>query len=71
MMELFDLCSYEGDGYMQALRESYEYFDVVNYSGRFREDGQLTTSMSSPAKDALYRLLRLEYYRVHDWRKEG
>lgn len=67
MMKLFDLCSYEGDEYMHALREAYSSFDVVSSGGSFRENGALTGTLSDGALEKLNRLRILQYYRVRDW----
>ena len=67
MMKLFDLCGYEGDGYMQALREAYERLDVINSGGSFRENGVLTSEISGDAALALEHLRYLDYYRIRDW----
>lgn len=68
MMRLFDQCGWKGDEYMQAERELYEMgVDVINASGRFRENGQLTTSLSEECKTALKKVLWMQYYRM----KEG
>lgn len=68
MMKLFDLCGYEGDAYLQQLRALYDAgVDVVNISGRCRENGVLTETLSDTAAEALRRVRYLEYYRM----KEG
>ena len=68
MMKLFDLCSYEGDSYMDALREVYAAgVDVVSSGGRYRENGVLTDELSDSAQDSLDKLLMMQYYRMHDW----
>jgi len=46
MGEIFSLCSWEGDGYMRALRELQASIDVFNYTaGRIRADGVLTPEL--------------------------
>ena len=70
MMKLFDLCSYEGDEYMAALRETYPLCDVINLSGRYRENGALTTELSGEAAGAVKDLRIMEYCRVRDWEGE-
>jgi hypothetical protein len=71
MMKLFDLCSYEGDGYMQALRELYQDVTVVNSSGRYVEHGELVSDVSAQAREKLDRVLYMQYYRMHDYAKVG
>jgi len=68
MGELFRLCSWQGDGHMQALREFMADVDIVNAPygmplRMFRERGALTEDLS-PAAEKLYRnLLLMEVYR--------
>lgn len=72
MMKVFDLCGYTGTGYMQSLRELYAAgVDVVNISGRFRENGALTDKLSDGAQPLLDKVLWMQYYRMHDWAKEA
>jgi len=68
MGELFDLCSWQGEGYMQALRELKETVDVINpLIGVFRENGTMTPELS-PAAEAQYRKLRMmELYRLNNF----
>ena len=68
MMKLFDLCGYEGDGYMGLLRSLFHGgVDVVSIDGRFRENGVLTDKLSDSAAEALKKVKFAEYYRM----KEG
>ena len=62
--EVFRLCSWEGDGYMQIMRELQEHVDIISpFNGMFRENGVLTTKLS-PEAEAIYRKLRMmEIYR--------
>lgn len=69
MTRLMDLCGYEGDAAAQSLRELMDSgVDVVNVSGRFRENGVLTTEPES--REELSRVLDIQYYRMHDWARE-
>ena len=64
MGKAFELLSWEGDGQMQAMREFKEYADIVSVStGFFREDGELTNTLSSEAEAAFRRLRQLEIFR--------
>jgi hypothetical protein len=68
MGDLFGLCSWEGDGHMQALREVKADIDIINApyglpSVMFREKGVLTESLSPTAADVYHRLLLMEIYR--------
>lgn len=73
MTELFGLCGYEGDAAIKSLHELRELgVDVISESGRFRENGELTTAIvSEQARAQLARVLDIQYYRMHDWAKEG
>jgi len=64
MGEIFSLCSWEGEGYMQALRELKAHVDIINaVYGTFRENGVLTDVLS-PEAGALYQRVRMmEIYR--------
>ncbi len=74
MLKLFELCGYEGDGYMQLLRECYEHLDVISqcsFARRYREPGSiLSLEVSEEGKTALDRLYKAQYYRMRHWREE-
>jgi len=64
MGELFRLCSWEGEGYMQALRELQTRVDIINAPfGTFREYGVMTGTLSPDSQEAYQRLLGMEIYR--------
>jgi len=64
MGELFRLCSWEGEGYMQALRELKTRIDIINPpSGWFRESGNLRGKLSPEGEDALMKVNMMELYR--------
>ena len=68
MLKVFDLCSWEGPAYTQALRELYAAgVTVVNYFGLFVENGVLNDHLSQTPKDLLYRIQYMQYYLMHDW----
>ena len=68
MGELFRLCSWEGDGYMQALRRLKAYVDVISApTGMFRENGKLTPALSPEAAAAYNRHRKIEFYRLHNF----
>jgi hypothetical protein len=70
MGALFELCSWEGERYMQALREFQTHIDIVNTAtGLLRENGALTLSSSlSPEGAAAFRRLRMmEIYRLNNF----
>jgi len=66
--EVFRLCSWEGEGYMQALRELQPIIDVINMPVvKVRDNGVLTLMDDlSPESLAAYRRLRgMEIYRLN------
>jgi len=66
MGEVFDLISWEGDSYMQALRELQAIIDVISTpTGMFRENGVLTPVLSPEAAAAYNRFRHIEHYRLH------
>lgn len=65
---LFDLCSWEGEGYMQALRALQTQIDIINTpTGLFRENGVLTTKLSPAGEEAFQRLRMIELYRLNNF----
>ena len=69
MGELFSLCSWEGEGYMQALRELQTHIDVINAPMvLFRENGLLTPDLSPEGVEAFKRLRMVELYRLKNYR---
>ena len=69
MCELFDLCSWEGEGYMQALRELQAYIDIIHApTVLFRENGSLTQDLSPEGLAAFKRLRMVELYRLKNFR---
>ena len=72
MMKVFDICGFAGDSYMHSLRELYAAgVDVVNITGRYRENGVLTDTLSDSTQPLLDKVLWMQYYRMHDWAKEA
>ena len=64
MGEVFEQCSWEGEGYMQALRELQESIDVINAPlPMYRENGALTDKLTPESAAALQRLRMMEIYR--------
>ena len=64
MGEVFRLCSWEGEGYMQALRELKAYVDIINtLHGMFRENGVLTEMLSPETEEMYLRFRMMEIYR--------
>ena len=67
MMQLFDLAGWEGDGYMQALRELCESVPVVNDAGIYLINGKTTGYIDGENLEKLKTVEYLQYYRMHDW----
>jgi hypothetical protein len=68
MGELFSHISWEGDGYMQILREFKETSALIHApSGLFLENGRLTYELSPPAAESFQRLRKAEYFRLQNF----
>lgn len=66
MSELFELCGWEGNAYMQAMNDIKEDITVINTpTGFFVENGVLTDTLSEEGEELYNQFLQLEYY----WRK--
>ena len=66
MNELFECLNWEGDGYMKAANELRERVDVINSAtGLFRENGELTLTLSEEGKSMYDKLKKIEYFREH------
>ena len=64
MGKLFDLLFWEGEAYMQALRELKRTIDIINPNlGVFREHGHITRELSDNALEQYRRLRAMEIYR--------
>jgi phosphoglycerol transferase MdoB-like AlkP superfamily enzyme len=68
MGELFRLCSWEGEPYMQALRALQADIDIINTpTGMFRENGAMTPLLSPAGSAAFHRLRMIEIYRLNNF----
>ena len=68
MGEVFDLCSWEGDFYMQTLKELKVHVDVISrLHGLYRENGALTKNLSPYASAIYQRLKIMEHYRLNNF----
>ena len=68
MGEVFSQISWQGDSYMQALRELRTTIDVISApTGMFRENGNLTPELSPEAGQLYNRLRKMEFYRLHNF----
>lgn len=66
MMKLFDYAGWEGDGYMQALRELYENVTIVNDAGIYCIDGKTGSHIEGENLEKLKTVEYLQYYRMKD-----
>ncbi len=62
MSELFDLCGWEGSAYMQAIDAVSEQVPVIHNSGRYLEDGVLTSTLSDTGNALVQEYRSLQYY---------
>jgi len=66
MGDLFRLCAWEGDGYMQFLREfkDIDHVDIISpFNGIYREKGVLTKQLSPEVEHIYQKLRMMEIYR--------
>ena len=66
MTELFDLCGWEGPGFMQMAREVREISPLLHNRGLFLRDSALTDLLPSPEHERYMDYLRVQYYREKD-----
>ena len=62
MAELFDLCSWEGPGFLALSREMRAYTPLLHETDLYLENGALTQTLS-PEAEAFYRRYRCAEYR--------
>ena len=68
MGEVFRQCSWEGEGYMQALRELRESIDIISTPTKlFRENGALTQELSPSGAADYQRFRMMEIYRRNNF----
>ena len=68
MGEVFRLCSWEGEPYMQALRALKANVDIVNPpTGLYRENGVLTLELSQESSAKYLELRMMEYFRLSNY----
>ena len=65
MMKLFDACGWSGDGNMAAMRELYQYVDVIHEKG-YRKNGSYMRELPEEGKKLLEQYCNIQYYRMHD-----
>lgn len=68
MQELFSLCGWKGDAFMQANMELRGTLDVVSTLGYYRSvaDGMLMRDLSQKEEALLHRYRQMEYFRKQD-----
>ena len=66
MTELFDLCGWEGPGFMQMAREIREISPLLHSRGLFLQDDTLIDILPSPENEIYMDYLRAQYYREKD-----
>ena len=68
MGKIFSLCNWEGEGYMQALRELKTDIDIIHAgAGKFRENGVLTNNLSPEGLASYRRLRSMDIYRIRNF----
>ncbi len=66
MNVVFDVCGLgKGDAYMQFMSEAMKKIPVVNTTGFYVENGELTTEPSEDAAGVIREMRIVEYYRKH------
>ena len=61
---LFDLCSWEGDAYMQAVYPIWTQLPVIHYLDRYvTADGDFVTQPTQEQESLVQEFRCLEYYR--------
>lgn len=66
MSKLFDLCGWEGPGFMQLSREMREITPVVHVRDLYLKNGEITGTLAQSEQDFLRRFLGAQYYREHN-----
>ena len=70
MNEVFELCGWTGNAYMQATNEVRQVLPVITSVGKYVENGAVTDTLSPQGQAALQRFLALEYYEMDHFRYE-
>ena len=65
MNKVFELCSWDGPGFMKAANELKSQVEVFTQVGAYWENGVFTDALSDSAQSAMDNFLKLQYY----WRK--
>ncbi len=71
MPKLFDLCGWEGPGFMQLVRNVREITPLLHSSGLYLKDGELTTELPADEENAVQQFLDAQYYRETEVVPEG
>ncbi len=67
MNRIFEECGYGGTAFMKAGNELRRNVSVIERSGVFVVDGEITNDPKPEAKEAIKAFRRLEYYMKHDF----
>lgn len=65
MNEVFRLCGWEGPAYLQAIDPVLDRVSVVHASGRYLEDGVLTTELTPENAELIRRYRAMDYFWHH------
>lgn len=65
MNELFALCGWDGPAYMQLADGVMDAVPVIHTTGRYVENGTVTTALSADAAETVKRFLDVEYAYSH------
>ena len=65
MNEVFRLCGWEGPAYLQAIDPVLDRVSVVHASGRYLEDGVLTTELTPENAELVRRYRAMDYFWHH------
>lgn len=65
MNELFSLCGWEGNAFLQAGTELMQQVPLIHSYGRFMENGRITFKLSPEAENAVNRFRKLQYFYSH------
>ena len=71
MPEIFDLCGWEGPGYMKLSREMRSITPMVHELGLFWIDGAPADALDDGAQAFCQRFRYIQYYREHEGSKEN
>ena len=65
MNELFALCGWDGPAYLQLADTVMDAVPVIHTTGRYVENGAVTTALSADAAETVKQFLAAEYFYSH------